>query len=56
MGVKVVGGTGGHQSFDRKEQALSEVEELRKIYPPLAFRAVDKSWGIEPDLSSVKIG
>lgn len=55
MGVKVGGGTGGHQSFDRFEQAKKEVIELRKIYPPLNFRKVDKPWKIEPDLSSVEI-
>lgn len=55
MGVKVGGGEGGHQSFDRAAQALREVEELRKLYPPLAFRKVDKAWKIEPDLSSVTL-
>lgn len=56
MGVKVGGGEGGHQSFDRQERAMKEIEELRKIYPPLGFRKVDKIWGYEPDLKSVKIG
>ncbi len=55
MGVKVGGGTGGHQSFDREKQAMEEVKELKKIYPPLAFRKVEKPWKIEPDLKSVKI-
>lgn len=56
MGVKVGGGEGGHQSFDRQERAMKEIEELRKIYPPLAFRKVNKIWCYEPDLKSVKIG
>ena len=55
MGVKVGGGTGGHQSFDRFEQAKKEAEELRKIYPPLNFRRVNKPWKIEPDMSSVTL-
>ena len=55
MGVKVGGGTGGHQSFDRSEKAKQEVELLRKIYPPLDFRRVNKPWKIEPDLRSVKL-
>ncbi len=55
MGVKVGGGTGGHQSYDRCLQAINEVEPLRKIYPALNFRKVDKPWKIEPDLSSVKL-
>lgn len=55
MGVKVGGGSGGHQSFDRFEQAKAEAVELRKIYPPLNFRKVDKSWKIEPDLSSLEL-
>lgn len=56
MGVKVGGGTGGHQSFDREAQALKEIELLRKIYPPLAFRMVDKIWKYEPDMRSIKFG
>lgn len=56
MGVGVGKGSGGHQSFDRKRQALSELDILRTIYPPLNFRKVDKPWGIEPDLSSVHLG
>lgn len=55
MGVKVGGGTGGHQSYDRYAQAVSELDELRKLYPPLNFRKVPKPWKIEPDLSSVDL-
>lgn len=55
QGVKVGGGAGGCQSFDRAAQALVEVEEMRKIYPPLKFKKVDKPWKIEPDMSSVDI-
>lgn len=55
MGVKVGGGTGGHQSFDRFEQAKKELDLLRKIYPPLNFRKVDKPWKIEPDIGSISI-
>lgn len=55
MGVKVGGGTGGHQDFDRNEQALKEVDLLRKIYPPLKFKKVSKAWSVEPDLRSVKL-
>lgn len=55
LGVAVGGGTGGQQDFDRKKQSLEEIELLRKIYPALKFKKVDKPWGIEPDMSSVKI-
>lgn len=55
MGVKVGGGSGGHQSFDRAERARAEIEPMRKIYPPLKFRKVDKPWQIEPDLTSISI-
>lgn len=56
MGVKVGGGEGGHQSYNREVQALSEIDVLREIYPPLRFRAVKKIWKYEPDLRSVKVG
>lgn len=56
MGVKVGGGKGGQQDFDRLEQSKKEVGVLREIYPPLQFRRVEKRWGIEPDLKSIKIG
>lgn len=57
MGVKVGGGTGGHQSpqLERNNRSLATIDELRKIYPPLECKAVDKPWGIEPDLRSVKL-
>lgn len=55
MGIMVGAGTGGHQSFDRKKQAEKEVLLLRKIYPALKFRKVNKPWEIEPDISSVKL-
>ncbi len=55
MGVKVGGGTGGHQSYDRAEKAVMEGYELRNLYPPLNFRKVDKAWKIEPDMSSVNL-
>lgn len=55
LGVKVGGGTGGHQAYDRKEQAYKEIELLRKIYPPLKFRKVDKPWEVEPDIKSIKL-
>lgn len=55
QGVPVGGGTGGIQDFDRSELALKEAELLRKIYPPLSFRKVDKPWKIEPDMKSVKL-
>ena len=54
-GVKVGGGTGGHQSFDRSAKAKDEVALLKEIYPPLQFRKVEKFWEIEPDLRSVKL-
>jgi TET-associated glycosyltransferase-like protein len=54
-GVKVGGGEGGHQSFDRAQKALEEQVLLRKIYPPLGFRKVDKPWKYEPDIASVKL-
>lgn len=56
MGVKVGGGEGGHQSYNREQQAFSEIDVLREIYPPLKFRKVDKVWQYEPDLKSVKFG
>lgn len=56
MGVKVGGGEGGHQSYNREQQAFSEIDVLREIYPPLKFRKVDKIWHYEPDLRSVKVG
>ena len=55
MGVKVGGGTGGHQSYDRFERAKLEAEELRKLYPPLNFRLVNKPWKIEPDMTSIDL-
>lgn len=55
LGVKVGGGTGGHQAYDRKVQAYKEVELLRAIYPALKFRKVDKPWEIEPDIKSIKL-
>lgn len=42
--------TGGHQSFDRREQAEKEIDYLRELYPALKARKVDKPWRIEPDL------
>lgn len=55
LGVKVGGGTGGLQSFDREQESLKDIEYLRQIYPPLKTRKVDKAWKIEPDLSSVDL-
>ncbi len=55
LGVPVGGGTGGHQSFDRSELALKDAELLKKIYPPITFRKVEKPWKIEPDMKSVKL-
>lgn len=55
LGVKVGGGSGGLQDFDRSICAMREVELLRKIYPPLGFRKVDKPWKIEPNLRTVKL-
>lgn len=55
LGVKVGGGTGGLQKFNRKELALKELDRLREIYPPLTYRVVDKPWEIEPDIRSVKL-
>lgn len=54
-GVKVGGGTGGLQAFDRKEMALKELDLMREIYPPLTFRSVDKPWGVEPDIGSIQL-
>ncbi len=54
-GVKVGGGTGGLQDFDRAGKAAAEIDELRKLYPPLKAKKVDKPWGFEPDLRSVKL-
>jgi len=56
LGVKVGGGTGGLQSFNRKEKSLKELDMLREMYPPLKFREVfDKEWQYEPDLRSVQL-
>lgn len=55
LGVKVGGGTGGHQDFDREKLALEDAELLRKLYPPITFKKVDKPWKIEPDMRSVKL-
>ena len=56
LGVKVGGGTGGQQDFDRMEQSRGEAEVLRELFPLLNFRSVEKRWGIEPDLRSIKMG
>ena len=37
------------------KEIIQKYELLRKIYPPLVFRKVNKPWEIEPDLRSVKI-
>lgn len=55
LGVGVGKGTGGHQSFNRLERAKKEVDMLRRIYPPLQFKEVEKDWGLEPDLRSIKL-
>lgn len=55
VGVPVGGGTGGHQDFDRRKLAEVEAGLLREIYPPLLFCKVNKSWGIEPDMRSIKM-
>ena len=54
-GVAVGEGTGGLQDFDRSQLAEIEAEQLRKMYPPLTFRKVDKPWKIEPDVKSIKL-
>lgn len=48
--------TGGLQSFDRQKMAQEEVAILRKIYPALQFKKVDKAWGIEPVLKGEFFG
>lgn len=55
QGVAVGAGTGGIQDFNRGELVPKEAELLRKIYPPLNFKKVDKPWGIEPDMRSIKL-
>lgn len=55
QGVPVGGGTGGIQDFDRGALVEKEAELLRKIYPPLVFKKVDKPWKIEPDMRSIKL-
>lgn len=55
VGVPVGKGNGGCNDFDRKAQALKEMEWLRKIYPPLGFKRVEKPWEIEPDMLSIKL-
>ena len=46
---------GGMFDFDRSKLVTQEAELLRKIYPPLIFRKVDKPWKIEPDMKSIKL-
>lgn len=49
LGVKVGGGKGGHQVFNRKEQAEREIGVLRRLYPALKVRRVEKkAWEVEP--------
>lgn len=56
LGVPVGGGTGGHQSFDRYKRSVEDAFKLRKLYPPLRFKKVDKKgWAIEPDLRSIDL-
>ena len=55
QGVAVGEGTGGLQDFDRAEIALRSADTLRRLYPPLNFKAVDKIWRIEPDIRSIKL-
>lgn len=55
VGVPVGEGAGGCQDFNRENQAKIEIELLRKIYPPLAFKKVDKAWKVEPDMRSIKL-
>lgn len=56
VGVPVGEGTGGLQDFDRTALVEKEAAMLREIYPPLRFNKVNKPWGIEPDMRSVKMG
>lgn len=55
MDIEPVGkNPGGHQNFNRKERAVAEIEQLRKLYPALKFRKVTgKDWDIEPDMRDV---
>lgn len=55
LGIQVGKGTGGFQDFSRLELAQKDAENLRKLYPPLNFKKVNKSWGIEPDMRSIKL-
>lgn len=43
---------GGHQDFNRKEQALNEIKLLREIHPGLKVKRVfGKNWDLEPDMN-----
>lgn len=55
LGIQVGQGKGGCQDFDRMKQAEVEAGLLREIYPPLVFKKVNKPWGIEPDMRSIKL-
>lgn len=55
LGVEVGKGTGGLQDFSRKILAEKDAEQLRKMYPPINFKKVDKPWEIEPDMRSIKL-
>lgn len=56
LGVRVGKGTGGLQSFKRTEvEVMEEIERIRKIYPPLKFKKVNKPWKIEPDIRSIML-
>jgi len=41
-------GTGGHQDFDRLQQAKNEIDYLKNLYPAIIAKKVDKPWRIEP--------
>lgn len=55
VGVPVGKGKGGLQDFDRAELAKKDADMLRKLYPPISFKKVNKPWGIEPDMRSIKL-
>lgn len=48
-------GEGGHQCFDRKEQAIKELEVFKKIDPTIDIIVKpDRSWYYEPKLTHAK--
>lgn len=55
LGIAVGKESSPWKNRDRETLARQDCDNLRKLYPPIAFRRVDKPWKIEPDLRSIKL-